>query len=109
MTFKLQEIKEGDNIITATGEGKIPFVSARDVAAVAAKALTDAKAHNTEHIILGPELLSYDDVSLYSILFPFYIHYSMLWIYVISPYYAYLPVFRSQISSARASGGKSRT
>jgi festuclavine dehydrogenase len=59
----LYSIRDADNIVTATGEGKLPFVSADDVASVAFRALTDEKSHNTDHLLLGPELLSYDDVS----------------------------------------------
>lgn len=53
-----------DAIITATGDGKLGFVSTEDIADVAVSALTDEKSHNTYHIIVGPELLSYSDVSL---------------------------------------------
>jgi festuclavine dehydrogenase len=59
----LLTIRDEDKIITATGEGKVPFVSADDIATVAFRALTDEVPHNTDHLILGPELLSYDDVS----------------------------------------------
>ncbi len=58
----LPTIRDDDMIITATGEGKVPFVSADDIAAVAFRALTDEVPHNTDHLILGPELFSYDDV-----------------------------------------------
>ncbi len=34
-----------------------------DIAAVAARALTAEEAPNTDYVILGPELLSYGDVS----------------------------------------------
>ncbi len=37
-------------------------MSAEDVAAVAVRALTDRRAPNTEYLVLGPELLSYDEV-----------------------------------------------
>ena len=47
---------------SATGDGKIPWVSADDIAAVAVRALTDEVAPNTEYLVLGPELLSYGDV-----------------------------------------------
>lgn len=47
---------------SATGDGKIPFVSANDIARVGFRALTDEKSHNTDHVILGPDLLSYDQV-----------------------------------------------
>lgn len=56
-------IKNEGKIYSATQDGKIPFVSAEDIAAVAYRALVDEKPHNTDHVILGPELLSYDDVS----------------------------------------------
>ncbi|KAJ5836789.1 NAD(P)-binding protein [Penicillium robsamsonii] len=50
-------------IYSAAQDGKIPFVSAEDIAAVAFRALTDPVPHNTDHVILGPELLTYDDVA----------------------------------------------
>ncbi|OAS99920.1 ergot alkaloid biosynthetic protein A, variant [Blastomyces dermatitidis ER-3] len=59
----LLSIKEESKIYSATGEGRVPFVSAEDIARVAFRALTDARPHNTEHLILGPELLSYDDLA----------------------------------------------
>ena len=55
-------IREESKIYSATGEGKIPWVSAEDVAAVAVRALTDRRAPNTEYLVLGPELLSYGEV-----------------------------------------------
>lgn len=55
-------IREEDKIYSGTAGGKIPFVSADDIAAVAYHALTDLEPHNRDHLILGPELLSYDDV-----------------------------------------------
>lgn len=51
-----------DKIYSATGDGKVPFVSADDIARVAFHALTDDEPHNTDHLVLGPELLSYGDV-----------------------------------------------
>lgn len=55
-------IKNQGKLYTATGNGKAPFVSADDIAAVAYRALTDEKSHNTDYFILGPELLNYDEV-----------------------------------------------
>lgn len=55
-------IKTEGRIYTACEDGKIPFVSAADIAAVAFHALTDIKPHNTDYRILGPELLTYDEV-----------------------------------------------
>ncbi|PBK68087.1 NAD(P)-binding protein [Armillaria solidipes] len=62
-TQQLPSIKERNTIVSASGDGKIGFVSADDIADVAVSALTDEKSHNTDHIITGPELLSYDDVA----------------------------------------------
>jgi festuclavine dehydrogenase len=56
-------ILEEDRIVTAAGDGKVPFVSAHDIANVAYRALTDEVPHNTDHLILGPGLFSYDEVS----------------------------------------------
>jgi len=59
----LVPIRDRNQIFSATGQGKIPWVSCDDVAEVAYRALTDEVSHNTEHLILGPELLSYDDLA----------------------------------------------
>lgn len=59
----LPTIRDQDRIISATGQGKLPFVSADDIAAVAFRALTDKVPHNTEHLILGPALWCYDEVA----------------------------------------------
>lgn len=55
-------IRDESKIYSATGHGKIPWVSADDIAAVAARALTAAEPPNTDYLILGPELLSYNEV-----------------------------------------------
>ncbi|KAK0209989.1 hypothetical protein DFS33DRAFT_1289716 [Desarmillaria ectypa] len=63
LTQHLQSIKEQNTIVSASGDGKIGFISADDIADLAVSALTDEKSHNTDHILTGPELLSYDDVA----------------------------------------------
>ncbi|SJL14698.1 related to nucleoside-diphosphate-sugar epimerase family protein [Armillaria ostoyae] len=63
LTVHLRTIKEKNTIIRASADGKIGFTSADDIADLAVSALTDEKSHNTDHIITGPELLSYDDVA----------------------------------------------
>ncbi|MGW4796971.1 NAD-dependent epimerase/dehydratase family protein [Nonomuraea sp. NPDC004297] len=50
-------------ILSATGRSRVAFVDAGDIAAVAGHALTDARSHDTEHVLTGPEALSYDDVA----------------------------------------------
>lgn len=48
---------------TATGQGKIAFIDASDIAAVAAAALLTPSAPNRELVITGPEALSYPAVA----------------------------------------------
>jgi uncharacterized protein YbjT (DUF2867 family) len=50
-------------IVTGTGDGRVGFVDAADIAAVAARALLDPLPHNTDHLITGPEALSYADAA----------------------------------------------
>ncbi|RYO98813.1 hypothetical protein DL764_006976 [Monosporascus ibericus] len=59
----LKSIKEENKVYSATGVGKIPWVSAGDVAAVAFAALTAPEPPNRDFLVLGPELLSYGDVA----------------------------------------------
>ena len=56
-------IRQDGTIATATGHGRVGFVDAEDIAAVAAHALTDEHAPNTDLILTGPEALSYDDIA----------------------------------------------
>lgn len=57
-----QGVRSGE-IVTATGDGRVAFIDARDIAAVASHALTDERPHNTDHILTGPEALSYADAA----------------------------------------------
>ncbi|WP_163508130.1 ergot alkaloid biosynthesis protein [Fodinicola acaciae] len=50
-------------IVTATGDGRLGFVDARDIAAVAVRALTSDEPPNTEYVLTGPETLSYADAA----------------------------------------------
>ncbi|KAF1817240.1 NAD(P)-binding protein [Eremomyces bilateralis CBS 781.70] len=59
----LYTIGQLNTIFTACQDGQIPFISADDIAEVAFHALTDEKSHNCDHRILGPELLTYDDIA----------------------------------------------
>lgn len=56
-------IREEGRIVTAAGAGRVGFVDADDIAAVAARALTAADAPDDELILTGPEALAYDDVA----------------------------------------------
>ncbi|THW68309.1 NAD(P)-binding protein [Aureobasidium pullulans] len=58
-----ETIKYRNTIFSACGDGKIPFISAEDIATVAFHTLTDATPHNRSYRILGPELLTYDQIT----------------------------------------------
>lgn len=58
----LPNIRDGDCIVTATGEGKIPFVDCRDIAEVAFRALTDDKSHGEDYLLVGAKCYSYAEV-----------------------------------------------
>ncbi len=50
-------------IVTATGDGRVAFVDAGDIAAVAAHALADDEPRVGDYLLTGPEALSYADVA----------------------------------------------
>lgn len=50
-------------IVTATGSGRVGFVHADDIAAVAVRALTDERPHDTDHLITGPRALTYTEAA----------------------------------------------
>src|SRR2546427_8055269 len=54
--------REG-RIRAASGEGRIPFIDTRDIAAVAAVALTAPGHEGKKYVLTGPEALSYGDVA----------------------------------------------
>src|SRR3989454_3335568 len=54
--------REG-RIRAASGEGRIPFIDTRDIAAVAAVALTMPGHEGKKYVLTGPEALSYGDVA----------------------------------------------
>ncbi|MEU5540441.1 NAD(P)H-binding protein [Streptomyces sp. NPDC020362] len=56
-------LREHGVVGTATGDGRVGFVDAEDIAAVAVTALTGDPAPCTDLVLTGPEALSYDDVA----------------------------------------------
>ncbi|OON72248.1 NmrA family NAD(P)-binding protein [Streptomyces tsukubensis] len=58
-----QSIAADGTILTATGEGRVGFVDADDIAAVGVRALTDPQAPDTDLILTGPQALSYGDIA----------------------------------------------
>jgi uncharacterized protein YbjT (DUF2867 family)/ketosteroid isomerase-like protein len=63
ITERLPAILSEGCITSATGEGRIPFIDAADIAAVAVQLLTDPELDSGEHILTGPEALSYDQAA----------------------------------------------
>ncbi|WP_406182082.1 NAD(P)H-binding protein [Streptomyces sp. NBC_01006] len=56
-------IRADGAILTAAGTGRVGFVDAEDIAAVAVRALTDDLAPNADLVLTGPEALSHDDIA----------------------------------------------
>jgi len=50
-------------LVTATGEGRVGFVDAQDIAEVGVRALADERSHDTAHVITGPQALSHDEIA----------------------------------------------
>ena len=59
----LAPIRDEGAIYTATGNGRIGFIDAEDIAAVAVEALTRHGFASGDMILTGPAALSYDDVA----------------------------------------------
>ncbi|KAI0124623.1 hypothetical protein BJ170DRAFT_465874 [Xylariales sp. AK1849] len=61
--YHIDSIKKENAIYSATGQGAIPWVSCDDIAAVGYHCLTSPEPPNTDFLILGPELLTYDNLA----------------------------------------------
>src|SRR5262249_58473963 len=55
-------VREG-RLFAASGDGKVPLVDTRDIAAVAAVVLTSSGHDGKKYVLTGPEALSYFDVA----------------------------------------------
>lgn len=62
-TTHAPDIREKDEIMVPAGNGKTSFIDVRDIAAVAAKALTDSGYENEAYSLTGDEALTYSDVA----------------------------------------------
>ncbi|GAA4919859.1 NAD(P)H-binding protein [Streptomonospora salina] len=58
-----RSIRETGEVLTATDGGRVGFVDADDIAAVAARALTADRSPDTDLVLTGPEALSYADAA----------------------------------------------
>ncbi|RYX85695.1 ergot alkaloid biosynthesis protein [bacterium] len=59
----LPTIRDESAIYSATGDGRVPFIDASDIAAVAAEALTAPDFASRDIVLTGPQLLSYAEVA----------------------------------------------
>ncbi|MEJ2870494.1 NmrA family NAD(P)-binding protein [Actinomycetospora sp. OC33-EN08] len=56
-------VRERHEIVAAAGDGRMGWIDAADVAAVAAELLTRSDHDSREHVLTGPEALSYIDMA----------------------------------------------
>ncbi|KAJ7197686.1 hypothetical protein C8J57DRAFT_1637159 [Mycena rebaudengoi] len=63
LTYFADGIKSNDEIMSAAEDGLIGYVSTEDIAEVAFKALVDEVIQNDNPTIVGPELVSYDQMA----------------------------------------------
>lgn len=59
----LATIRGEDTIYSNTGDGRVPFISADDIAGAALALLTDPAELNREFVVTGGEAISYDQVA----------------------------------------------
>ncbi|NYI75833.1 NAD-dependent epimerase/dehydratase family protein [Nocardioides panzhihuensis] len=57
-------VRTHHEIVAAAGDGRMGWIDAEDVAAAAAELLTRADHSSREHVLTGPEALSYDRVAV---------------------------------------------
>ncbi|KAJ3517514.1 hypothetical protein NLJ89_g451 [Agrocybe chaxingu] len=56
-------IRENNEIVSVTKNGRIPLIGVDDIAQAAFDALVAEKSPNTDYYVIGPELWSYDEVA----------------------------------------------
>jgi uncharacterized protein YbjT (DUF2867 family) len=60
--FDKQSIKEQNAIYASMGDGKIPMIDTRDIAAVAVRCLLEKGHEGKSYVITGPKAISYHDI-----------------------------------------------
>ncbi|MEZ5199572.1 MAG: SDR family oxidoreductase [Bacteroidales bacterium] len=63
LLFEAGTIKNENAIYASMADGKIPMVDARDIAAVASKALMETGHEGQSYIVTGPRAISYHDIA----------------------------------------------
>lgn len=61
--YMAEDLTAIGRLSTSIEDGRVAFVDADDIAAVALRALIDPEPHQADHVITGPQALSYDDVA----------------------------------------------
>ena len=59
----LAPIRDEDRIYSAADNGRVPFVSADDIAAAAMSALTNQRSFNFDFVLTGSQPITYDEVA----------------------------------------------
>jgi uncharacterized protein YbjT (DUF2867 family) len=62
-TQHLRSILDEGCVYSATRNGRVAFIDAADIAAVAVEALTNPALPSSDHVLTGPQALSYGDVA----------------------------------------------
>ncbi|MEZ5082139.1 MAG: SDR family oxidoreductase [Bacteroidales bacterium] len=62
LLFDAESIREEGKIYGMQGDGKIPMVDARDIAAVGVASLLEEGHENKSYVLTGPEPISYHDI-----------------------------------------------
>jgi len=62
-TQHLPSIINEECVYSATRDGRVPFIDTADIAAVAVEALTNPTLASDDHVLTGPEALTYDEVA----------------------------------------------
>jgi uncharacterized protein YbjT (DUF2867 family) len=62
-TQHLSSILDDGCLYSATADGRVPFIDAADIATVAVEALCNSALASGDHVLTGPEALTYDEVA----------------------------------------------
>lgn len=62
-TQHLSSIVDEGRVYSATEDGRVPFIDAADIAAVAVEVLINPKLASGDHVLTGPEAVTYDEAA----------------------------------------------
>ncbi|KAG6915900.1 hypothetical protein DXG01_009367 [Tephrocybe rancida] len=58
-----KSIREDNNIPTVMADGRVPYIAVDDIGELVYLALSDEKSHNTDHLVVGPDAYTHDEVA----------------------------------------------